>query len=186
MRLTCVGSGSSGNSYVLEDRGHRLILDVGMPWKEIQIACGFDVSSIDACIATHGHGDHCKYIPKVIPNGIDCYTGVKAVEPIYNSTGCAPKSISERSWTSIREWSAIAVEVHHDVPCYGYIIVTPGGERLAYFTDYSYIGANEKEKTLKTLNINHWLIAVNYTGEPDTDGAKSAHIYSGHSSLEYV
>lgn len=186
MILKCVGSGSTGNAYVIEEDGNRLILDAGMPWKDIQVACGFDIKSIDGCLVTHEHGDHCKYAPKIIQNGIDCYTGPKAIEPVFSATGGVLKPVSERRWTSIGRWSAVAVEAHHDVPCYGFVIRLPGGEKLAYFTDYSYIGKEGKEVTLKNMEIDHWLIAVNYSGEPDTDTAKSSHIYGGHSGLDYV
>ena len=56
MRLTVVGSGSSGNSYVLEDDGRRVVLDAGCKWKDIQVACDFNVQSIDACLISHEHG----------------------------------------------------------------------------------------------------------------------------------
>lgn len=189
MRLTVVGSGSSGNAYVLEDRYHKLILDAGVKWKDIEAACGFDVSNIEGCLCSHNHLDHCKHVDKADRSGIDCYTGHKAVEPIYEATGTILRPLLERRWNSIGKWLVMPLEVNHDVPCYGFIIISPRGESLAYFTDFSYIGVNGKEITLKKQNINHWLIAVNYTGEPEETEEKEqlkGHIYGGHSSLEYV
>lgn len=56
MRITCVGSGSSGNEYLLESEGSLIVLDCGCKWKETMIACGFDVLGIEAALVTHAHG----------------------------------------------------------------------------------------------------------------------------------
>ena len=55
MRITCIGSGSSGNAYVLES-GSKIFLDAGCSWKEVERACGYDVSNIDMALITHEHG----------------------------------------------------------------------------------------------------------------------------------
>ena len=189
MKLEVVGSGSSGNSYVLTDNDHMLILDAGCKFQDIQKATGFNVLNIDGCLVTHSHLDHCKYVDKIAKTGVDCATGVKAVQPIFEATGCVLSTLSEKTWNRLGKWSVMPLEVNHDVPCYGYIVVSPTGGTLFYGTDFSYIGHNGKEVTLKGLNINHWLIAVNYTGEPEETEDKEqlkGHIYGGHSSLEYV
>lgn len=57
MKLTCAGTGSNGNAYVLEKSGRRLILDMGISWKKgVLQACGYDVHSVDAVLITHEHG----------------------------------------------------------------------------------------------------------------------------------
>ena len=56
MKLTCLGSGSDGNGYVLDQNGSRLILDMGKTWKECLKACEYDVYSIEAALITHEHG----------------------------------------------------------------------------------------------------------------------------------
>lgn len=56
LQLTVVGTGSNGNSYVLNQNGSRLILDMGKSWKEVLNACEYDVHSIAAALITHEHG----------------------------------------------------------------------------------------------------------------------------------
>ena len=59
MILTCLASGSSGNCYVLKDnKGKMLLLDAGIPIKKIKKGCGWKVSDIVGCVATHKHRDH--------------------------------------------------------------------------------------------------------------------------------
>lgn len=56
-----------------------------------------------------------------------------------------------------------------------------------YATDFQYIGNNGKEYSFKSFNINHFLIAVNYTDLDDEDkSGKISHVVRGHSSLETV
>lgn len=56
LNLTVVGTGSNGNSYILNQNGSRLILDMGKSWKEVLKACEYDVFSIEAALITHEHG----------------------------------------------------------------------------------------------------------------------------------
>ena len=56
LNIKVIGTGSKGNSYVLEQNGSRLILDMGKSWKEVIKACGYDVYSFEAALITHEHG----------------------------------------------------------------------------------------------------------------------------------
>jgi phosphoribosyl 1,2-cyclic phosphodiesterase len=61
MRIVVLGSGSSGNSMVVESGGRRLLLDAGFSAKEIarrMALRGIDPNSFDAMVITHEHGDH--------------------------------------------------------------------------------------------------------------------------------
>lgn len=56
MRLCCIGTGSSGNCYTLQDNsGKILLLDAGISIKDIKIGIDFNVSSIVGSVITHGH-----------------------------------------------------------------------------------------------------------------------------------
>lgn len=186
MQLTVVGTGSSGNSYVLRNDGRRLILDAGMPWKDIQVACDFDMQSVDGCLISHQHGDHSYSIKSLQHNAITCYTGAKAVEPIYEVTGAVVKPLISQKWNRVGAWAVTPVEVHHDVPCYGFLIRSPSGDKVLYATDFSYVGVNGKEYTFKNLALNHFLIAINRSADPDDTAKNLKHIHEGHSSLENV
>ena len=56
MNVKCLGSGSKGNSHALYDSaGHILLLDCGVPIREIKIGIDFQVSKIVGCLCTHSH-----------------------------------------------------------------------------------------------------------------------------------
>lgn len=56
MRLYVQASGSSGNSYILENENEALILDCGVNYKATMKALDFNVSKIVGCCVTHSHG----------------------------------------------------------------------------------------------------------------------------------
>lgn len=56
MFVKCIGSGSTGNSYALTSNdGEILLLDLGMPKKDILKAIDFRVSDVVGAVVTHGH-----------------------------------------------------------------------------------------------------------------------------------
>lgn len=63
MRVRILGSGSSGNSLVLESGSRRLMIDAGFSGREIEKRlklAGLDPAGLDALILTHEHSDHCR------------------------------------------------------------------------------------------------------------------------------
>ena len=56
MFIRCAGSSSNGNSYALySDNGQILLLDAGLPIKEIKKMCDFNDTDIVGCVVSHGH-----------------------------------------------------------------------------------------------------------------------------------
>ncbi len=61
IRFAVLGSGSGGNSAVLEADGVRLMIDAGLSAKQITLRLallGIDPASLDGILLTHEHGDH--------------------------------------------------------------------------------------------------------------------------------
>lgn len=56
MFLTTVGSGSSGNCYILQHNDEMLILDCGCRYKDVLKAIDYRISDVVACLVTHEHG----------------------------------------------------------------------------------------------------------------------------------
>lgn len=68
-----IGSGSSGNCYLVNINDTKILLECGLPFKKIQKALNYRVSAIDFCLVTHEHMDHAKAVKDLMKAGIDCY-----------------------------------------------------------------------------------------------------------------
>ena len=59
--MTVLGSGSAGNATLLEDGSRRVLIDVGLSYREVTRrldAVGVAGADIGAVVITHAHGDH--------------------------------------------------------------------------------------------------------------------------------
>ena len=68
-----IGSGSSGNCYLVDINGTKILLECGLSFKKIQKALNYKVSDIDFCLVTHEHMDHAKAVKDLMKAGVDCY-----------------------------------------------------------------------------------------------------------------
>lgn len=179
MTLTCLGSGSSGNCYLLDNDGEVLILDCGISIKEIQSAMNWDFSSVVGVIVTHAHKDHKRCLSELDKFGVPSFTP-------YLYSGFQRKTYGGYAITAIPLRSKEGKWLHtngdgSECPIYGFLIAS-GGRRIAYFTDYEYL-----PYTFVKTPVNAFLIACNHEDDADIDDeAKSMHVYSGHSSLSTV
>jgi phosphoribosyl 1,2-cyclic phosphodiesterase len=63
VRFSVLGSGSKGNSLVIDGGGALVLVDVGFSPRETRARLaplGIDLKDLDALVITHGHGDHVK------------------------------------------------------------------------------------------------------------------------------
>lgn len=52
MKFKAIVSGSKGNCYLLETEDGSLLIEAGIPIKQIKKALGFDFSNIQGCLVT--------------------------------------------------------------------------------------------------------------------------------------
>lgn len=71
MNIQILASGSSGNCYRIGDGKTSLLLECGIPFKEIQKGLNFKLYEIDACLVTHEHMDHAKSVMELLKSGIE-------------------------------------------------------------------------------------------------------------------
>lgn len=165
MRMKCLGSGSSGNCYIIENDTEALIIEAGVRFKDVKIALDFNVSKIKCVIISHEHGDHRKYWHEYVKAGIPVF------EP-YRNDGTTMEFKDSR-------FIIQAFDLVHDVPCYGFLISHPDMGKLVYITDTEYC-------KYRFNGLNHILVEANYSLDcmAPIDNPKRNHVLTGHMSID--
>lgn len=192
MFMKVVGSGSSGNTYIIESNGQTLLLDCGCKWKDILKAMDYNVLDCVACVVSHRHNDHSKAYKEVLYAGIPIYTNDETSEHFGIISGEKMIGVPEMKRIKVGCFSIIPFYIPHttrdvgtgtiiDCPNYGYLIEADK-EKLLFMTDFLMC-----KYVFKSLKINHFLIECNHNDElVDADSIKYEHSIRGHSSLSTV
>lgn len=136
MKVTVVGTGSKGNCYILEENGHALLIECGVPFKDIQAALNFDLLKVDACIISHEHKDHCKSLNQVASAGIPICASKGTFDMLGVSFDMRDKTLEHGKGFMINAWSIMSFSVEHDAKePMGFIISTPEDKNILFITD---------------------------------------------------
>ena len=178
MKLKCIATGSSGNCYTLtSNSGETLILDCGIPIKEIKKGLNWNVKDVVGVLCTHKHLDHSKSVEDFEAMGIQIlapYLGDSRKPMKMGGFTVKPFDLTtiDGSWT------------HTDAngepcPIYGFLITHKEMGRMLYITDCEVV-------KWKFKGINHILLGVNYDKDliENEDSAKVNHVYRGHMSID--
>jgi phosphoribosyl 1,2-cyclic phosphodiesterase len=165
MKIKVLATGSKGNCYLLEHNGRILVLDAGIPYKDIVRGTGYKPQLISGVIVTHNHTDHSYSASEMETKGF------KVWRPYLMEKNIRGRKFGEFLVTSF--------DVEHDgEPCVGYIIKV-GGRTIFYATDFEVI-----KYDFRGLNITDMLIEVNYTDDMlDENEYKYSHVLVGHAEL---
>lgn len=177
MKLKCIATGSTGNCYTLtSDSGETLILDCGIPIKEIKKGLNWNVKDVVGVLCTHKHLDHSKSLNDFKSMGIPIYAPYLKID--YMSMNMGEFTVKPFDLTTIDgNWT------HTDAngepcPIFGFLIAHKEMGKLLYITDTELIKWRFK-------GINHILLGVNYDKDlVDNDNPKANHVFRGHLSID--
>ena len=131
MKLIISGSSSQGNSYALQsDSGEILLIEAGIPLKEVKRAIGYKTSKVVGCITSHAHLDHAKYIPEYLKAGISVSSNDEVAEK-YPGVDTMSENITFR----FGNFGVTPFAVEHDVKNFGYLIHEPSYGTIFFATD---------------------------------------------------
>lgn len=164
MKLKVLGSGSSGNCYILESDTEALIIEAGVPFKEVKVALGFNVRKIVCVVVSHEHKDHSKYIAEYERACVSVLKPYEIEDYLLNF--------------KYGSYSVKPFPLVHDVPCFGFYISHPDIGNMIYASDTEYIKYRFK-------NLNHILVEANHSIDlVDRELPQYEHILRGHMSLQ--
>lgn len=164
MHLKCLGSGSSGNCYLLELEQEALVIEAGIPFMEVKKALNFNIRKIVGVVVSHSHGDHAGRVKEYEAAGV----------PVFKPY----ETDKLRQMQVFGNFTIKSFDLVHDVPCCGFLIVHPEMGRLLYASDTEYI-------KYRFDRLNHILVEANYSAELIDPGAVNRnHVLMGHMGLQ--
>lgn len=178
MKLKCIATGSTGNCYLLtSNSGETLILDCGIPIKEIKKGLDWNIKDVVGVLCTHKHLDHSKSVKDFRQMGIRIYGLYSKAVPM-RTMKIGEFTVKPFDLTTIDgSWTHTNAD---GTPCpiFGFLITHPEMGKMLYITDCEVI-------KWKFKDINHILLGVNYDKDlVDTDNPKVNHVFRGHLSID--
>lgn len=179
MKLICLGSSSAGNCYLLENATECLMIECGIPIKEVKKAMNFNVRKIVGCIASHRHNDHVGHLKEVLECGIPIYTNDETVESVEVIYGELLHGVPEKKHFMLGNFKITPFYVPHDnTPCFAYRIYHEETGKLLFLTDLEYC-------KYKFKDVSQILVEANYSKDIiNQDNPNFEHVARGHMELE--
>lgn len=177
IKLKVLGSGSSGNCYILENDEEALIIEAGLPFMEVKKALDFNVMKIKAVLITHLHSDHHFYWFQYVRAGIPVFEPFKLDGSSLEFDNSQFRVMAFENQDKSGRW------LHNngdgsECPCYGFCIMHPDIGSLVYATDTEYV-------RWRFSGVNHILCEANYDMQlVDRDEPNYEHRLRGHMSLD--
>lgn len=152
LTMTILGSGSTGNGYILNVGDESLILECGVQAEKALKALDYDISNVKGVLVTHTHADHAKYIHKYAE-----------YVTVYTSFECHDKYPETQPLVHLHKYriggfTVLPLEVPHSCHCYAYVIDHANMGRMCFITDATAF-------PYKIPNVSHWCIEANYSQE---------------------
>lgn len=187
--IETLGSSSKGNCYVLRSGERSLLLECGLPWKEIRRKLNFETSKLDGCLCSHSHGDHFRAVRDFMQAGIDVF----ATQETFNQAGISPHHraipITPHTWMCVGKfWGVRAFDTVHDTPgSVGFLIWDNTNDHVLFITDTAYVRYKFPPAGVLMIEANYSeaILAANVeAGHIDQSRAKR--VRENHMSIERV
>jgi phosphoribosyl 1,2-cyclic phosphodiesterase len=156
MKLTVLGSSSSGNCYILDNDNECIIIEIGknITMPKLKQALKFNISKVKGVLISHLHDDHAgmaKECEKIFP--VYCNHSVIEAKDLQRAI-----EIKHGKKFEIGGFIVLPFDAEHDVPCLGFIIKHKEIGNLLFLTDSGSCDYEFK-------HLNHILIECNYSDE---------------------
>ena len=192
MDIKVLASGSSGNCYLISDGSTDLLLDAGIPIRQIQIGCDFNLSGISGCLVTHCHGDHSKAVRDLLKKCVNVWMPADeirelGIQPDRRLHPLNRTDEDEYAVFSVGTFDVLPFRTEHDTrEPVGYLLHSrSNGDKILYVTDSFFV-------RYRFSGLTHIIGEVNYDQESvwerirngDTPTARAKRLFRSHMSLE--
>lgn len=177
MNLKVLGSGSSGNCYILESDAEALIIEAGLPFREVKKALDFNIRKIVGVMCSHGHKDHSGYVAEYEKAGIPVFKPYDGMKDMDLKKGAGFKIQAFPNQSKDGHWFH-GNNNGTECPCYGFYVQHSDIGNLVYITDTECVRWRFSE-------VNHILVESNYSNDLVSDiPEKRRHVLTGHMEID--
>lgn len=156
MILKCLGSSSRGNCYILEAADETLIIEAGIPMRDIKKGLGWQLGKVVGCLVSHRHEDHARSLSDFLACGIRVLALADVFDAANPRNRVFCKIIEPMHGYKVGGFKVFVLPVVHDVPCAGFVIEHQEMGRLLFITDTMML-------EYRLPNLNHVMIEANYS-----------------------
>lgn len=156
MEIAVLASGSSGNCYKVSDGHTSLLLECGIPFKEIQKKLNFQLHEIDACLVSHEHQDHAKAVKELLKCGIEVCMSTGTAN-MFDCDLLKITTVEPLQQFKVGTFEILPFSTEHDVaePIGFLIYSTVIKEKLLFATDTYYV-------RYRFSGLNYIMVECNY------------------------
>lgn len=175
MKVSVANSGSDGNGYAVKTSTGILLIEAGVPAKEMLQTIEYKTADVNGCIVSHMHRDHAKYIASYLKYGFPIFMTPE-------SMGDTPvPEIYRHKQNQIGKYTVVPFRVpHNETACDGFLISHKEFGKLLFVTDAEMCTFN-----MSKVGINHVMVECNYSLDYlDVTEVNKDHILQGHMELQ--
>lgn len=125
MTFKVLGSGSSGNGYLLtSSEGETLVIEAGVRLSDVLKEVPY--RNIVGLIVSHAHGDHAGFLSEYLYRRVTTYIHDESLKEWKGKTSdFLPLFFDEECMFSLGKFDIIPFRLKHDTPCFGFLIRHP-------------------------------------------------------------
>ncbi len=160
MQITALASSSKGNCYLISDGVSSILIEIGIPLKEIKSKVDINFTSLSGCLISHEHNDHSKYAKDLIKY-CDIYASSGTLEAINIETyKYKQHTLKHGKVVEISSFKVLPFDTQHDAKePLGFLIQSNiTGKKLLFATDTYYIKP-------RFSGLNYIMIECNYASD---------------------
>jgi len=137
LKINAIASSSQGNLYTLGNGNTKLIVELGVAWRQVLLAVNFDLSRVAGALVTHEHKDHSRSVMDAAKAGLDIYLSEGTAEAI-GATGHRIHGVASHQLFKVGDWNVLPFDVEHDAADPLGFVIMSGHERVLVITDTAY------------------------------------------------
>ena len=160
-----LGSGSKGNSAIVECGGVRLLIDAGLSAKQLNLRLGLlgiDPASLDGILLTHEHGDHVRGLKIFLKQHALPVFATPATAKVVRQTGIEGgtwKTFETAQSFTLGDVTVQSFSIQHDAVDPVGFVIDHGSRRFGFVSD---VGHVTRSMTESLRELHGLFVEANY------------------------